>query len=120
MWGALMDQLVTIKRNTVTQDALGGRVFVLADVLTKVPCAIQSAGSTEEYYWQRRGIVCDDEILTENDLDTTISGGLKVNDVIVDSSGIQRAVTGSRRDLNLAISPDPIYQIATVRVKPAT
>lgn len=120
MWEALMDQLVTFKRNAVTQDAMGGRVFSLATLLSNVKAAVQSAGSSEEAYWARRDISCDDVVYCVADLDTLISGGTKINDVIVTADGVQHAVTGVRKEKNVILGPDPLYEIATTRTIPAT
>lgn len=111
-----MDQAISIRRPTLTQDAGGGTIRTLATVLTGVQCAIQSASAREQEDYMRRGIMCDNTLYCVADLDSLLSGGIKIGDIVVDQFNVNYAVTAFRKELNGIISSEPLYQVALSRI----
>ena len=118
MWDTLLDTTISIYRATLGQDAGGGttRTFPSTPTLANVPAAVQPASAREQDIWSRRDIVIDTAIYTTSDLDTLLSGGLKLQDQIKDAGGVTYVVQGFVKSLNTVISTEPLYKIVCRRV----
>ena len=115
MWASLLDRAVTIKRATITVDAGGGSIHTLATVASNVLTTIQAAGSYETESYSRRGITIDAWAYFVADLDTLLSGGIKIGDQIVDGATAW-AVTSVRKELNNVLSSEPLYMVGLMRI----
>lgn len=115
MWSSLMDQLVSVQRATVTQDAGGGEVQAFADVATNVTASVQSLNARTVSDYARRDIRVTNAIYSTYDFDTRLSGGLATGDRIIDADGIKYVVVAVNKDRNRIISPEPLYKIICER-----
>lgn len=115
MWSALLDQVVSIERQTPATDSAGGTTRTFAVALSNIPAAIQPASSRIVESFARRSISVDTMIYTTTDLNALLAGGLKAGDRIVDANSTKYVVQGVKKQLNQVLSTEPLYEIAALQ-----
>jgi hypothetical protein len=105
----LLDQSLTIQRQTITPDASGGSTRTFTALLTNVACAVSPASAAVAADYARRDMIVDSHVYTTADLDSLLTGGLRLGDRITDGT-IYYLVKGVKKSANAAVSSDVIYQ----------
>jgi hypothetical protein len=113
---ALLDQTLTIERQTVTLDNSGGSTRSFSTVLSNVPCAVAPARATVVADYARRDMVVDHHVYTTSGLDTLVPGGVKLGDRLTDGS-VYYLVKAVKKSANKLITTEPLYQLDCARRK---
>jgi hypothetical protein len=106
----LLDQRLSIQRQQLTADASGGSVRSFTTLLANIPCAVSPARSAVKADYARRDIVVDHHIFTTTDLDTALSGGIRLGDRLTDGT-IYYLVKGVMKSANAQVSSEILYQV---------
>jgi hypothetical protein len=110
MFSSLLDQSLTIQRQTIAPDASGGSTRSFAAVATNVPCAVAPASATVTADYTRRDMIVDCHVYTAANLDTLLPGGPRLGDRFTDGT-IYYLVKGVQRFTNAVIASEPVYQL---------
>ena len=107
---ALLDQTLTIERQSVTLDASGGSTRSFSAVLSNVPCAVAPASASVVADYARRDMVVDYHVYTTTDLDSAVSGGVKLGDRLTNGS-LYYLVKAVKKSANAQITGELLYQL---------
>jgi hypothetical protein len=113
---ALLDQTLTLQRQTVTSDASGGSVRTFAAILNKVPCAVTPASAAVVTDYARRDMVVDYTLYTTADIDTLVPGGAALGDRLTDGT-IYYLIKDVKKSANAQITSELLYQLDCERRK---
>lgn len=107
---ALLDQSLTIERQTVSSDASGAATRTFTTLLAGVACAVAPAAASVFADYARRDMIVNYHLYTTADLDTLISGGVRLGDRFYD--GVNHyLVKAVKKSANSLIASEPLYQI---------
>ncbi|MDB5353600.1 MAG: hypothetical protein JWN24_53 [Phycisphaerales bacterium] len=106
----LLDQRLSIQRQTITPDPSGGAGRSFSTLLTSVPCAVAPATAAVAADYARRDLVVDYHVYTTADFDSLIPGGLGLRDRLTDGA-VFYLVKAVRKSANAMVSNEVIYQI---------
>lgn len=115
MWGTLIDQTAALERQSVSSDASAGTTKTFSTAIASVPVSIQPMKTQTIEDYMRRSINVDTTIYSTLDFDMRLSGGLKDGDRF-SIGGIYFIVYGVRKQLNLVLSSEPLYEVACKRM----
>src|SRR5580700_1328422 len=107
---ALLDQSLTLERQTVSADASGGTTRTFAAVLENVPCAASPARASVVADYARRDMVVDYHVYTTADLDTLVTGGVRLGDRLTDGTRYY-LVKAVKKSANSLVMAEPLYQL---------
>ncbi len=107
---ALLDQTLTVQRQSTTADASGGTTRTFANVLSNVPCAIAPARASVVADYARRDMVVNYHVYTTTDLDAAIAGGVGLTDRLTDGTRYY-LVKAVLRSANALVTSEVLYQI---------
>lgn len=108
---SLLDQTMNLERATVTPDACGGSSRAYTQILAGIPVLAEPASTKTITDYARRDMLVNYSVYTTTDLDALLpAGGVKINDRLTDGS-IYYVVKASRRNANLQISSEVLYQL---------
>jgi hypothetical protein len=107
---SLLDQSLTLQRQTISRDGSGAAVRTYATLLANVPCAISPAGASVVADYARRDVIVTYTIYTTADLDTLVSGGARLGDRLTDGTK-SYLVKAVKKSANALVSSEPLYQI---------
>jgi len=107
---ALLDQSLSLQRQTITADASGAAVRTFATILTGVPCAAGPAGAAVVADYARRDMIVTYHVYTTADLDALASGGAQLGDRFTDGTRYY-LVKAVLKSANSLVSADPLYQL---------
>ena len=83
---ALLDQTLTLQRQTVTADNSGGSVRTFAAILNNLRLAVAPARASDVTDYARRDMIVDYTVYTTADLDTLVPGGVALGDRLTDGT----------------------------------
>ena len=107
---SLLDQKLTLQRQTVTRDASGGLVRSFTQLLANVPATVCPASAKVAADYARRDMIIDHRIYTTTDLNAVISGGVRLGDRLTDGA-VFYLVKAVKRTENKVISSEIVYEI---------
>ncbi len=107
---ALLDQSLTLERPTVTADASGGTVRTYGQLLAGVPCSVAPATAKVVADYARLDMVVNYHVYTTADLDSLVSGGVKLNDRFT-SGSVHYLVRAVKKSANAQITSEVLYQL---------
>lgn len=110
MFSSLLDEFLTIQRQTIAPDASGGSTRSFAVAATNVPCAIAPASAAVTADYARRDMIVDCHVYTTANLDALLPGGPRLGDRLTDGS-IYYLVKGVQKFTNAMIANEPVYQM---------
>ena len=113
---ALLDQRLTLERQTVTADASGGSTRAFAAVLNNIPCAVAPARASVVSDYARRDMIVNYTIYTTLDLDAVVSGGVALTDRLTDGA-VYYLVKDVKKSANAQITAELLYQLDCERRK---
>ena len=113
---ALLDQTLSIERQTVSADASGGSTRSFSAVLSNVPCAVAPASAKVVADYARRDMIVDHHVYTTSDLDTLVPGGVKLGDRLTDGA-VYFLVKAVKKSANKMITTELLYQLDCERRK---
>ncbi len=108
--GALLDQSLSLQRQTITADGSGAAVRTFATMLANVACAIAPASAAITADYARRDMIVTYHVYTTADLDTLVSGGAKLGDRFTDGTRYY-LVKAVLKSANSLVSAEPLYQL---------
>ena len=79
-------------------------------MLGNVPCAVQPASASIAADYSRRDMVVDSHVYTTADLDSLITGGVRLGDRFTDGAAFY-LVKAVRKSANSAVSNEVLYQV---------
>ena len=106
---ALLDQRLTIQRQQVTSDASGGSIRTYAALASGVPFSISPASPVISTDYARRDMIVDHRAYTTADLDTILSGGLRLGDRLTDGTNFY-LVKAVKKSANSLVSNEVLYE----------
>ncbi len=112
----LLDQSLTIERQTVTPDASGGATRTFAAILADVPCAVSPA-STSVVADYAADMLVNYHVYTTTDLDNAVSGGVALTDRLTDGTRYY-LVKAVLKSANALVSSEILYQLDCEMRKP--
>jgi hypothetical protein len=107
---ALLDQSLTLERQTVTADNSGGAVRTFGQLLTNLPCMVEPASAKVASDYARLDMVVDYHVYTTADLDTLISGGAKLGDRFTDGT-VYYLVKAVKKSADAQITNEVLYRV---------
>ena len=107
---ALLDQKLTLQRQTVSADGSGGSMRTFAAILNNVPCAVAPASASIVADYARRDMIVDYTVYTTADLDTLVSGGVSLGDRLTDGT-VYYLVKDVKKSANAQITSELLYQL---------
>lgn len=107
---ALLDQTLTLQRQTITADASGGSVRTFATIMNKVPCAVAPASASVVADYARRDMIVDYTAYTTADLDTLVTGGVALGDRLTDGT-VYYLIKDVKKSANAQITSELLYQL---------
>ena len=107
---ALLDQSLSIERQTVTLDASGGSVRTFAQIASAIPCMIQPASARVIADYARLEMVVNYSVYTTADLDTLVSGGVRLGDRLTDGTAYY-VIKAVKKSANAVITTEVLYQL---------
>jgi hypothetical protein len=107
---ALLDQSLSLERQTVTLDSSGGSMRTFAQIASAIPCMIEPASASVIAAYARLDMVVNYTVYTTMDLDTLISGGVKLGDRLTDGS-VYYVVKAVKKSANAVITTEVLYQL---------
>lgn len=107
---ALLDQTLTMQRQTITRDGSGAAVRTFATILANVACAVSPAGASVVSDYARRDVVVTYHVFTSADLDTLVTGGARIGDRLTDGARVY-LVKAVKKSANSLVSAEPLYQL---------
>lgn len=113
---ALLDQTLTLQRQTVSADASGGSVRTFAAILNGVPCAVAPAGASDVADYARRDMIVDYTVYTTADLDTLAPGGVALGDRLTDGT-VYYLIKDVKKSANAQITSEVLYRLDCQRRK---
>jgi hypothetical protein len=108
---SLLDQKLTLQRAAITQDASGGTTRTFANILADIPCLPEPAAASVIADYARRDMLVNYTVYTTADLDSLITGGVKINDRLTDGGPVYYVIKTSRKNANSQISNEVLYQL---------
>jgi hypothetical protein len=109
-FSTLLDQRLSIQRQTITPDPSGGAGRSFSTLLSSVPCAVAPASAAIAADYARRDLVVDYHVYTTADLDSLIPGGLGLRDRLTDRT-VFYLVKAVKKSANAMVSSEVVYQI---------
>jgi hypothetical protein len=106
----LLDQRLSIQRQSITPDPSGGAGRSFSTLLGNIPCAVAPAKTSVVADYARRDLVVDYHVYTTADLDSLISGGLGLRDRLTDGT-VFYLVKAVKKSANAMVSSEVVYQI---------
>jgi hypothetical protein len=107
---SLLDQKLTLQRQSITRDASGGLLRSFTQLLADVPCTVCPASAKLVTDYARRDMIVDHRIYTTSDLDAVIAGGVRLGDRFTDGV-VFYLVKAVKRTENKVISSEIVYEI---------
>lgn len=107
---ALLDQTLTLQRQTVTADNSGGSVRTFAAILNNLPCAVAPASASDVTDYARRDMIVDYTVYTTADLDTLVPGGVALGDRLTDGL-VYYLIKDVKKSANAQITTELLYQL---------
>ena len=107
---ALLDQTLTLQRQTISADASGGSVRTFAAILNKVACAVTPASASVVTDYARRDMIVDYTVYTTADLDTLVPGGIALGDRLTDGT-VYYLIKDVKKSANAQITSEMLYQL---------
>lgn len=114
---SLLDQSLTIERQTTTSDASGGATRSFSAILSKVACAVSPARASVVADYARRDMLVNYHVYTTTDLDSTVSGGVGLTDRLTDGTRYY-LVKAVLKSANALVSSEVLYRIDCELRKP--
>lgn len=109
----LLDRRLTLQRATAAPDASGGSTRTFANLIG-LPCSVQAVSSKVAADYARRDLVVDHHVFTNVDLDSAISGGVRLGDRLTDGIAVY-LVQGVLKSANANVTADIIFQLDCTR-----
>ena len=113
---ALLDQSLTLERQSVSADSSGGSVRTFSAVMNKVPCAVAPASASVVSDYARRDMIVDYTIYTTTDLDTLVPNGANLGDRLTDGT-VYYLIKAVKKSANAQITSEVLYQLDCERRK---
>ena len=107
---ALLDQSLTLQRQTITRDGSGGSIRTFATILANVACAVAPASAAIVSDYARRDMIVTYHVYTTSDLDTLVAGGAMLGDLVTDGTR-NYLVKAVKKSANSLVSAEPLYQL---------
>ncbi len=107
---ALLDQSLTIERQTTSADASGGTTRSFAAILADVPCAVSAASASVVSDYARRDMLVNYHVYTTTDLDNAVSNGVGLTDRLTDGTRYY-LVKAVLKSANALVSSEILYQL---------
>lgn len=107
---ALLDQSLTLERQSVSVDNSGGATRIFGQLLTNLPCMVEPASAKVVADYARLDMLVDYHVYTTADLDTLINGGVKLGDRFTDGS-VYYLVKAVKRSANAQITNEVLYRV---------
>ena len=107
---ALLDQSLTLERQTVSADGSGGSMRSFSPILTGIPCMTQPATAKVVADYARLDMIVNYQVYTTTDLDTVVSGGVKLGDRFTDGS-VYYLVKAVKKSADAKITNEVLYQM---------
>ncbi len=106
----LLDQSLSLQRQTISRDGSGAAVRTFATVLANVACAVSPAGASVVSDYARRDVIVTYHVFTNSDLDTLVAGGAKLGDRLTDGTRVY-LVKAVKKSANSIVSAEALYQL---------
>jgi hypothetical protein len=110
MISSLLDQRLSLQRQTITPDASGGSTRAFNTLLNNVACAVAPASASIAADYARRDMVVDSQVYTTADLDSLVSGGVQLGDRFTDGSA-NYLVKAVKKSANSAVTSEVLYEV---------
>jgi hypothetical protein len=109
-FSTLLDQRLSVQRQTITPDPSGGAGRSFSTLLSSVPCAVAPASASVAADYVRRDLVVDYHVYTTADLDSLLPGGLGLRDRLTDGV-VFYLIKAVKKSTNAMVSSEVLYQI---------
>jgi hypothetical protein len=107
---ALLDQSLTLERQTVTSDNSGGSVRTFAQIARAIPCMTEPAIAKVVADYARLDMLVNYHVYTTVDLDMVIPGGVRLGDRLA-SGSVHYLVKAVKKSANAQITSEVLYQL---------
>jgi hypothetical protein len=107
---SLLDQSLALERQTVSADGSGGSVRTFAQIAGAIPCMTEPAGARVVADYARLDMLVDYHVYTTANLDTLVSGGVRLGDRLGNGS-VYYLIKAVRKSGNAQITDEALYQL---------
>jgi head-tail adaptor len=107
---SLLDQKLTLQRQSLTRDASGGLVRSFTQLSADIPATVAPASAKVVTDYARRDMIVDHHIYTTTDLDAAVAGGVRLGDRLTDGVSFY-LVKAVKRTANKVISSEVVYEM---------